>query len=184
MTTDTALAPAPIHAAAQRVAHARAALDAAQKALASEVFATLAHLDGDAERELVSYLYWHVPSLATTFLTAAVGGSQARMRQLAGRGPVRGTSARTARRPCTQRRAPRCSHVLASAATPALARAGRGRARNWRPATPARPARTSMPGWTATRGRSGDALSPGPPCRHRRHGRVVMSALEGGYVAR
>jgi hypothetical protein len=80
-----------IRAAARRVETSVAAVAEAKEALQRQALRALVNLDGDEqERELVRTLYWQVLELPVKTLEVAVG-SRARMRELAGPGPVLGT---------------------------------------------------------------------------------------------
>lgn len=82
---------AGVRAAATRVDEALEGVAAAKQALWHEALKALVRRDGDGwERDLVRRLYWDVPQLPVKTLEAAVG-TAARVRELAGPGPVLGT---------------------------------------------------------------------------------------------
>lgn len=80
-----------VRSAAARVEHALADVEAAKQTLQREALKALVSLEGDKGREqaLISRLYWDVRELPVKTLEAAAG-TPARVRQLAGPGPVVG----------------------------------------------------------------------------------------------
>lgn len=80
-----------VRSAAARVERALADVEAAKQTLQREALKALVGFDGDdgGEQVLISRLYWDVPELPVKTLEAAVG-TLARVRQLAGPGPVVG----------------------------------------------------------------------------------------------
>jgi 3'-phosphoadenosine 5'-phosphosulfate (PAPS) 3'-phosphatase len=87
---DITTAVAQVRQAAADVEQAVEAVDRAREALQRAALRALVDAGDDAAmRELLHQLYWNVPELPVKTLEAVVGGG-ARVRQLAGPGPVIG----------------------------------------------------------------------------------------------
>ena len=89
---DVQLAVSAVRAATARVEEALEGVAVAKQALQHAALKALVEVDGDAtrERELIRLLYWDVPLLPVKTIEAAVG-TAARVRELAGPGPVLAT---------------------------------------------------------------------------------------------